>query len=1009
MALFHGNAIPSGAEAYTIDNSLRFNSADNAFLNHTAGNFQPTSPYTISCWVKRSKLGANGYIYRINSADNLYFNTSDQISLERRSTSFTTTRKFRDVSNWYHIVVKSTTSAVTLYINGVQEQTASGTANPYTAGRFDIGCANASSGYFGGYISQFHYVQGQSLGPESFGKEGTYGEWKPIEYTGGHGSTGFYLPFTNSGTKYTIQSGGGINHVAGISKWGNSSLSFNNTSTYLKVPYSEIGNTMRMAGDFTMELWVKSKETNNSGVFFGNHSHATGHGFAFGFNGTNIVKFWDYPNGFNTGDVNFGYDTSNWFHFAAVRSGSTLKLYKDGVEKTSHTYTHTLPNAQNWPLYIGNDANEGSFSLNAYVDDCRISNVARYTSNFTPPTGAFTSDANTILLVQSDTTNGSTVFTDSSGVDGGLGNDASGQNNHFTMNNITSSDQMTDSPTNNFPVMNNLNNQAFATTFAEGNLQITTGGGGQEPGNMATMGMKSGKWYFEVCQAGGGSNNAMIGIRGTQAGINGAGDNPGRVSDGYAFYGYHSAQNIVNNGSYVTYGSVVSYTTGDVISVAVDLDNNKCYWAKNGTYLNSGNPAGNSNGLSITAAASTKLGEYFPCFGDYDANSYQLVANFGQDGTFGGNVSAGGYSDANNYGNFKYQVPAGFLSLCSANLSDPTVKPAENFNTVLWTGDGGSNRAISSGLSEVDLVWIKSRSNADDHRLGDIVRGGNPIEHLKPNTNEAAITNGTTVLKSISGGTFNVGSDGSVNGSGSTYVAWNWKAGGAGSANTDGSINSTVSANVDAGFSIVSYTGTGSDATVGHGLSKAPELFMVKTRDLTHDWAVYSSALTSADYTLQLNENISESTSWDLWNDLDPTASVLNLGTAPASNASGDDYIAYCFHSVEGYSKIGRYRGNDNVDGAFIYTGFRPKFILCKVITASDGWQMQDAVRSPVNPTALRVEANTSTVEQTGSWAHVDFLSNGFKTRFTDRIWNKNYYYMYYAIAEQPFKYSNAK
>ena len=180
--------------------------------SHTAANIQPTSPYTISCWVKRSKLGTNQYIYRFNSADSLYFNTSDQLGLERRPTSFTTTKKFRDVSAWYHIVVKSTTSAVTLYVNGVQEHTASGTANPYTAGRLDIGCANGNTQYYDGYISQFHYVQGQSLGPESFGEEGTYGEWKVKEYTGGHGSTGFYLPFNKSGTKHAITANGDAQH-----------------------------------------------------------------------------------------------------------------------------------------------------------------------------------------------------------------------------------------------------------------------------------------------------------------------------------------------------------------------------------------------------------------------------------------------------------------------------------------------------------------------------------------------------------------------------------------------------------------------------------------------------------------------------------------------------------------------------------------------------------------------------------------------------------------------------
>ena len=383
MAIFHGTSIPAGASGGELPtfagsgSSIRFEREDTHFLERTSHSTSANGAYTTSCWVKRGKLGLDSnsvakmrYVYRFGLEDHMGFKGDDTLSVEKRSGKHMFTNRYcRDISNWMHVVVSSdglgNANSFRLYVNGVEHNYSDGgsydrTADSYSHSNvnFRIGAHENGGSVYDGLVSQFYFIDGQALGPEAFGAaDETWGHWKPIEYTGSYNSNSFYLPFSNASTKYTIQSGGGINHVAGISKWGNSSLSFNNTSTYLKVPYSEIGNTMRMAGDFTMELWVKSKETNNSGVFFGNHSHATGHGFAFGFNGTNIVKFWDYPNGFNTGDVNFGYDTSNWFHFAAVRSGSTLKLYKDGVEKTSHTYTHTLPNAQNWPLYIGNDAN----------------------------------------------------------------------------------------------------------------------------------------------------------------------------------------------------------------------------------------------------------------------------------------------------------------------------------------------------------------------------------------------------------------------------------------------------------------------------------------------------------------------------------------------------------------------------------------------------------------------------------------------------------------------------
>ena len=295
---------------------------------------------------------------------------------------------------------------------------------------------------------------------------------------------------------------------------------------------------------------------------------------------------------------------------------------------------------------------------------------------------------------------------------GSLGNDANGSNN-FTPTSITASDQSTDSPTNNFAVMNNLNNQPFATTFAEGNLEMTTGGSSQEPSNMATIGMSTGKWYFEVYQKSG-SSAALLGIRSQQPGTISptAKDNPGKAADGYAFLGDSSYGNLVAGNSYVSYGTLIGYTTGDIISVAVDIDNDKIYWAKNGTYVNSGDPTnpGGGTGHPITAVNSTSTGEYFPCFGDYSSGSYVFVVNFGQDGTFAGNKTAVGNEDDEGYGNFFYDVPAGFLALCSKNLPEPAVKPGEHFNTVLYTGDGASSHPITGVGFKPDFLWQKNRS-----------------------------------------------------------------------------------------------------------------------------------------------------------------------------------------------------------------------------------------------------------------------------------------------------------
>ena len=599
-----------------------------------------------------------------------------------------------------------------------------------------------------------------------------------------------------------------------------------------------------------------------------------------------------------------------------------------------------------------------------------------------------------------------------------LGNDNAGSNN-WTVYNLSTHDQVTDTPTNNFAVMNNLNNQPFVTTFAEGNLEITTGGSQQEPSNMATMGMSSGKWYFEVYQKSGGSD-ALLGIRSQQPGTISptAKDNPGKSVDGYALYANITAGNLVHNNAYVSYGNLIGYTNGDIISIAVDLDNNKCYWAKNGTWLNSANPASNSNGHSITAAGSTRTGEYFPCFGDYDANSYVLVTNFGQDGTFAGNLAAGGNSDSESIGNFKYAVPSGFKALCSKNLPDPDVIPSEHFNTVLWTGNASSNRAISTGLSNVDMVWIKGRSNADDHRLGDTVRGGNPTEHLKTNDSSSAVTNGTTVIKSISGGNFNVGSDGSVNGSSRTYAAWCWKMNGSGSSNSNGSTTSTVSANAAAGQSIVTYSGASGNGTVGHGLSKAPNLVIVKSRNASDQWRVGSiQTLDSMDFTdyLRLNDAGGKSDESTTWKDTAPTSTVISVGTDSATNHPGYTYVAYCFHDVEGYSKIGCYSGNgSSSDGTFVYCGFRPQWLLLKPSNYGDGWKLWDTTRGAQNGPYNQyppgdLKPNQPNIENFSTSFNLDFYCNGFKWRASDNSVNGGYNYLYYAIAEQPFKYSNAR
>ena len=357
-----------------------------------------------------------------------------------------------------------------------------------------------------------------------------------------------------------------------------------------------------------------------------------------------------------------------------------------------------------------------------------------------------------------------------------------------------------------------------------------------------------------------------------------------------------------------------------------------------------------------------------------------------------------------------------YLPLSTANLPNPVIDPAQgaspedHFNTVLWTGDGTSGRSITTG-HQPDFVWTKERNSAINHIAQNSISGTGL--YLHPNTT-AAEQSATTLITSFDSDGFTVGNSGSINGSSDTYVAWSWKANGSGVTNTDGSITSTVSANTDAGFSIVGYTGTQSAATVGHGLSSAPEMIITKCRSIANGWPVYHKDIPNANqYMIRLNDNQTYTTAgqsaiW--WNNTFPTSTVFSLGANDESNKSGGTHIAYCFHSVDGFSKFGSYKGNGSANGPFVYTGFRPSFVIIKNANFAEIWPMFDDKRDADNQVENPVYANLSSAEGTASSRGLDFLSNGFKIRGTDTSVNRSGdTHIYMAFAENPFKYSNAR
>ena len=331
--------------------------------------------------------------------------------------------------------------------------------------------------------------------------------------------------------------------------------------------------------------------------------------------------------------------------------------------------------------------------------------------------------------------------------------------------------------------------------------------------------------------------------------------------------------------------------------------------------------------------------------------------------------------------------------------------PAIYFNTVLYTGNGSTQSVTGVGF-QPDWVWNKNRSSARNHYATDSVRGVQKT--LRQNSSDAESTNSGGVTAFNSDG-FSVGSDNVVNESGDSLVAWNWLAGGSASSNSDGSITSSVSASTTAGFSIVSYTGTGSNATVGHGLGAVPNWIIFKNRETDgQNWIVYHSATSSTpqDDFLKLNDTTAVGTSTSYGNNTAPTTSVFSVGANDNTNKSSEGQIAYCFAEKKGYSKFGSYTGNGNDDGTFVYTGFKPAWVMRKRTDSTNNWGMNDNKRNTFNITEELLLANSSNAASDGTG--IDMLSNGFKMRSNSSLHNASGgTYIYMAFAESPFVNSN--
>ena len=373
------------------------------------------------------------------------------------------------------------------------------------------------------------------------------------------------------------------------------------------------------------------------------------------------------------------------------------------------------------------------------------------------------------------------------------------------------------------------------------------------------------------------------------------------------------------------------------------------------------------------------------------ASNCNAIANFGQDSTFSGKTTAGGNTDSEGYGNFKYTVPTDAKAMCSKNLPEPTIQNGgDYFNTVLYEGTGSTLTSPSVGF-QPDLTWIKNRDANDSHVIQDSARG-NFV--LYPDVTQAEGATGGGWITEIADG-FTAAANDPINTSGESFVGWCWKE------------------SATAGFDMVTYSGNDSaDRDISHSLGVSPDLFIVKSRTNAQGWYVMHPDSGANKY-LNLEGNGAQGTNTVLWGNQLPTSAHFTVGengAGWATNEDGENFVAYVFASVAGFSKIGKYAGSGNADGIFVYTGFKPAWLMIRRINDTGGWEIVDNKRNTSNEIDKYIYANLNDTEYSGEALRWDFLSNGFKLRTTNAWGNASgSTYLYMAFAEHSFKYATAR
>ena len=701
-------------------------------------------------------------------------------------------------------------------------------------------------------------------------------------------------------------------------------------------------------------------------------------------------------------------DPSGWYYIVLTVdttqsiAANRFTLYVNGAARTLTFNLGTYP-AQNTNLtwnsavqhFVGRRADVSAQYLDGYMADINfIDGQALAPTSFgafDPVTGVWTPKR----YAGSYGTNGFKLNFSNGTSTTTLGYDSSGNGNNWTTNNISLTagstyDWMIDSPTKYPGSSYGVGNYCVLSPIMPG---VATGGGaayGVKDGNLlggntgsggwaivgSTMMIPSGagKFYFE-CTVGASGQSMSVGVQKNGAAftcqyiVGNTGDANG--------YSYCNDGTKFNNGS-SAYGSAAS--AGDVIGIAVDASSATASI----TFY--------KNNVSLGVAFTGITGDLMPAMSSV-SGSGMCPTNFGQRP-------------------FAYTPPSGYKSLCTQNLPGVTIQNgAQYMAATTYTGTGATqtlNNAVNGVSFAPDFVWVKARSFAYSHRLQNSIVG--TTYALDSSSTSAEFSDAGGNITAFNSNGFSVGTYVSVNNNGTTYVAWQWKAGGTAVTNTAGSITSSVSANTTAGFSVVTFTNVptaNSPYTVGHGLGVAPSFYIIKARSYVGNWDCYHSALgNNADIRMNLTNAVVSP--YGGWQTTSPTSSVFTINGSYFSTSTSDTFVAYCFAAIPGYSAFGSYTGNGSTDGPFVYCGFRPRYVMVKYSSSTGNWVLKDSARDTSNPELATLFANLSNAEAS-TW-NIDFLSNGFKIRDAGADLNASGgTYIYAAFAENPFKYSLAR